>query len=102
MGAITNPGTKVTEFSGEYKLLALNDLSLSTSSDAITLSYADNGISEIATVVGCPSGGVDATFSYIQTSFSGLAVTVASFEQDGTAATSDFSDTTVNLLIIGK
>ena len=101
MAAITNPGTNVTEFSGEYKALALNGLTITTSSDALTLSYADNGISEITTVLGTPSAGVDAAFSYIQTSFSGLVITVASFEQDGTAAT-DFTGTKVNLLVIGK
>jgi len=101
MAAITNPETKVTTFSGEYKLLALNGLSITTASDAITLSYALNGISEIATVVGGISGGLSTTFSYIQTSFSGLVITVASFEQDGTAATG-WGSAAVNLLVIGK
>jgi len=101
MAAITNPGTNVTEFSGEYKLLPLNDLSITTSSDALTLSYADNGISEITSIIGGVSGGLDAGFSYIETSYSGLVVTVASFKNDGTAA-DEFTGTTVNLLIIGK
>lgn len=101
MAAITNPGTMVTEFSGEYKLLALNGLSITTASDALTLSYASNGISEIAAVVGGISSGLSATFSYIQTSFSGLVVTVASFEQDGTAATG-WGSAKVDLLIVGK
>ena len=101
MGSITNPGTNVTTFSGEYKLLALNDLSVSTASDAITLSYANNGISEITAVVGSISGGCGTTFSFLQTSFSGLAITVKSFEQDGTAATG-WGSATVNLLVVGK
>jgi len=101
MAAITNPGTSVTEFSGDYKLLALNDLSITTASDALTLSYADNGISEITTVVGGISGGLSNTFSYIQTSFSDLVVTVASFEEDGTESTG-WGSATVNLLIVGK
>jgi hypothetical protein len=100
MAAITNPGTKVTEFAGDYKLLALNGLSLTTTSDAITLSWADNGISAITTVVGSVSGGLSATFSYIQTSFSGLVITVASFEQDGTVATG-WGSAKVNLLVVG-
>jgi len=101
MAAITNPGTKVTEFAGEYKLLALNALSITTASDALTVSWADNGISEITTVVGSISGGCSNTFSYIQTSFSGLVVTVKSFEQDGTAATG-WGSAKVDLLIVGK
>lgn len=101
MAAITNPGTKVTEFAGEYKLLALNAIPLTTTSDALTLSYADNGITEIASVVGSVSGGLSATFSYVQTSFSGLVITVASFEQDGTVATG-WGNAKVNLIVIGK
>lgn len=101
MAAITNPGTKVTEFAGEYKLLALNGLAITTASDALTLSAAENGISEISTVIGGVSAGCDAAFSYIQTEFSGLVITVKSFEQDGTAAT-DFTGTKVNLIVIGK
>lgn len=101
MAAITNPGTKVTEFAGEYKLLALNGLAITTASDALTLSAASNGISEITTVVGSPSAGTDAAFSYIETSFANLVITVKSFEQDGTAAT-DFTGTKVNLIVIGK
>ena len=101
MAAITNPGTNVTTFSGDFKILALDTLSVTTASDALTLSFVDNGITEIANVIGGVSGGLDTAFSYVQTSFSGLVVTVASFENDGTAAT-DFTSTTVNLLIIGK
>ena len=101
MAAITNDGTNVTEFSGEYKLLALPQLSITTASDALTLSFIDNGISEISTVNGGISGGLSATFSFIQTSFSGLVVTVDSFEEDGTAATG-WGDATVDLLIVGK
>jgi hypothetical protein len=101
MAAITNPGTNVTEFSGEYKALSLNGLSVATASDALTLSFVDNGIAEIQNVVGSISGGLSATFSFIQTSFSGLVVTVASFKEDGTAATG-WGDATVNLLIVGK
>ncbi len=101
MTAITNPGTNVTTFSGDYKLLALPALSIVSASDALTLSFADNGISEITTVVGGVSGGLSTTFSYVQTSFSGLVVTVASFEEDGTASTG-WGSAAVDLLIVGK
>lgn len=101
MAAITNPKTKVTEFAGDYKLLALNGLVITSTSDALTLSFSDNHISEIATVIGGVSGGLSATFSYIETSFSGLVITVKSFEQDGTVATG-WGDAKVNLLVVGK
>jgi hypothetical protein len=101
MVAITNPGTNVTTFSGDYKLLALNDLTVTTYSDTMTLTFADNGISEIVAAVSTPSGGTDAAFSFLETSFSGLVVTINSFENDGTVAT-NFTGTTVNLLVIGK
>jgi hypothetical protein len=101
MAAITNPGTNVTEFSGEYKMLALAQLSITTASEAITLSYAENGITEITTIVGGISGGCSTTFSYLETSFSGLVVTVASFVEAGTASTG-WGSATVDLLIIGK
>ena len=101
MAAITNPGTKVTEFAGEYKLLALNALSITTASDALTVSWADNGISEITTVVGSISNEYSNTFSYIETSFSGLVITVKSFEQDGTASTG-WGGAKVDLLVVGK
>jgi hypothetical protein len=101
MAAITNPGTKVTEFSGEFKLLSLYNISLATASDALTLSYADNGISEIQNVVVCPNAGVDAAFSDTSASFSGLVITIQSWDEGGTVAT-DWTGTTCNLIVIGK
>jgi hypothetical protein len=101
MAAITNPGTKVTEFAGTYKLLAFNDLAITTSSDALTLSLADNGISSISSAIVGVSAGLDAAFSYFQVSFSGLVITVASFNKAGVVAT-DFTGTKVNLIVIGS
>lgn len=101
MAAITNPKTKVTEFAGDYKLLPLDGLSLTSASEALTLSYTDNHISEITTVVGSISSGLSTTFSYIEVSYSGLIVTIESFEQDGTDATG-WGSAKVNLLVVGK
>jgi hypothetical protein len=100
MVAITNPGTNVTEFAGEKKLLPLTGLSLSAASDALTLSAASNGINTIEAVVGSISGGLSTTFSYIEVSYSGLVITVESFEQDGTAATG-WGSATVDLIVVG-
>jgi hypothetical protein len=101
MAAITNPKTRVTELAGEYRLLSFNDLTIAAASDTLTLTLASNGMSEITSVIGGVSGGLDAAFSYVQTSFSGLVITVTSFKNDGTAA-DEFTGTTVNLLVIGK
>ena len=47
------------------------------------------------------TGGIDAAFSFIQVSYSGLDVTVASFGEDGLAAT-DFTGTTVAIALLIK
>ncbi len=101
MAAITNPGTKATEFSGEYKMLSLYNLAIASSSEAITLSFNDNGISEIQNVVACVNAGTDADYQSIAAQFSGLVVTLKSQEADGTPA-DEFTGTTANLIVIGK
>ena len=101
MGAIVGTLGDKTEFSGEYKLLYIT-APVAASSDTITLTAAAHaGASSIVGVVGGITGGLDAAFSYIQVSFSGLVITVASFEQDGTVAT-DFTGTTVGLYVLVK
>lgn len=101
MAAITNPGTKATEFSGDYKMLSLYNLSIGSASDTLTLTWADNGISSIQNVLVCANAGQDAAFTEVAVSFSGLVITITSVEQDGTASTA-WSDTTVNLVVIGQ
>ena len=100
MGAITGTLVKRTEFGGDYKAFVIT-ATVAAASDTITLTAAAHGISEIVGVQGVITGGLDAAFSYLQISYSGLVITVASFEQDGTAAT-DFTGTTIELLVIGK
>jgi hypothetical protein len=100
MAAITNPGTKATEFSGQHKVLSLYNLALTSASDAITLSEADNSIGTIQNVIVSANGGVDAAFQTVSASFSGLVVTIASQEQDGTGST-EWTGTTCNLLVVG-
>ena len=101
MGAITGTLAKRTEFSGEYKIFVIT-ATIASASDTITLTAADHGISEIAGISGAViTGGLDAAFTNIQVSFSGLVLTVVSVEQDGTAAT-DFTGTTVSISVIGK
>lgn len=102
MGAVTGTLAGNTEFSGKHKLITVT-ATIASASDTITLTAADHGgVSEIVGIVGATiTGGLDAAFSYLQVSFSGLVVTVASFEQDGTAAT-DFTGTTVAVALLVK
>ena len=99
MAAITNPGNIPTEFAGDFKLLNFNELPVTTASDTLTLTEADNKILTIENVVGSISGGQDAAFTALEVSFDGLVITINSVEQDGTPAT-DFTDATVNLMVI--
>ncbi|MBI4396364.1 MAG: hypothetical protein HY548_04660 [Elusimicrobia bacterium] len=100
MGAITGTKAVLTEFSGEKKILTVT-ATVASSSDTITLTQATHGIGTIDAVVGAViTGGLDAAFTTIQVSYSGLVITVDSFEQDGTAAT-DFTGTTVAVTVVG-
>jgi hypothetical protein len=101
MAAITNPGTKVTEFSGEYKLLSMYNLAIASASDTLTLTFAENHVASIQNVLVCCNTGQDAAFTEVAVSFSNLTITITSVEQDGTASTA-WTDTTVNLLAIVK
>lgn len=101
MGAIT--GTKVYngELSGEVRILIVT-ATVAAASDTITLTAATHGASEIVGILGATiTGGLDAAFSYLQVSYSGLVITVASFEQDGTPAT-DFTGTTIAVALLVK
>ena len=101
MAVITNDATKATTFSGEYKMLSMYNLAIASASDTMTLTFAANGMSEIQNVIVCPNAGMDAAFSAISAEFSGLVITIVSTEADGTASTA-WTDTTCNLIVIGK
>lgn len=98
MAALTNPGSRPTEFAGRKKLLSIYALAVGSASDTLTLSLADNGVSTIYNVVGTISGGQDAAFANIGVSFSGLVITITSIAAAGTAAT-DWTGATVNLMV---
>jgi len=98
--AITGTLQLGTELGGRYKLVVVT-ATVGTASDTITLTAATHGITAITTLVGAViTGGLDAEFSNIQVSFSGLVLTVVSIENDGTAAT-NFTGTTVSIAVIG-
>jgi len=101
MGAIT--GTKVadTVFAGNRKIITIT-APVASASDTITLTEATHGIKAIIGLVGAViTGGLDAAFTGIQVSFSGLVITVVSVEQDGTAST-EWTGTTVEIGVIGS
>ena len=102
MGAITGTNVYAGEFAGEVKILLLT-ATIAADSDTITLTAAAHGgVTSIVGILGAvPTGGVDAAFCFLQVSFSGLVITVASFEQDGTPAT-DFTGTAVTLSVLIK
>lgn len=101
MGAITGTVVKRTEFSGDYKLLVLTS-TIASASDTITLTAAAHGVSEIVYAHAHLTGGLDAACTILQTSYSGLVITVASLKADGATAADEFTGTTIEVLVIGK
>ena len=102
MAAITGTLAGNTEFGGNHKLITVT-APVGAASDTITLTAANHGgATAIVGIVGATiTAGLYAAFSYLQVSYSALVITVASFEQDGTAAT-DFTGTTVEIAVLIK
>lgn len=100
MGAITGTLAANSEFAGQKKVITVT-APVASSSDTITLTAASHGgVTAINGILGATiTAGLDAAFSYLQVSYSGLVITVASFEQDGTVAT-DFTGTTVEIALL--
>lgn len=75
---------------------------LTSASDTITLTAATHGIRAITGIVGAVvTGGLDAAFTSIQVSFSGLVLTVVSLNEAGISAT-DWTGTTVSITVNGS
>lgn len=101
MGAITGTLAKRTEFSGNYKLFTIT-ATLASASDTITLTAADHGISEIAGIVGVVlTGTPDANLLAVAASYSGLVITVTSWNAAGTASTA-WAAAGISITVIGK
>lgn len=100
MGAVTGTLTGNSEFSGATKIITVTG-TIASASDTITLTAAAHGgATAIVGILGATiTAGLDAAFSYLQVSYSGLVLTVTSFEQDGTPAT-DFTGTTVEIAVL--
>lgn len=101
MAAITGTKKVSTEFAGNYKLVTVS-ATIGSSSDTITLTKATHGITTITSLVGAViTGGLDAAFTIIKPSYSGLVITIASVKADGTTAADEFTGTTVEVTVIG-
>ena|SRR3990167_8690037 len=102
MGAITGTKVYAGEYAGEVKILLVT-ATVAADSDTITLTAAAHGgVTSIVGILGSViTGGIDAAFEFIQVSYSGLVITVASFGEDGLVAT-DFTGTTVAISLLIK
>jgi len=99
MGAITGTKALLTEFSGEKKIVVVT-ATMAAASDTVTLTAAAHGITVVDAVFPFVTGGFDAAFMHVEASATDNVITLTAEENDGTAAT-DFTGTTVSLLIIG-
>ena len=98
MGALTAAsGGITTELAGDNKII-LRKVTLASKSDTLTLVRADDKITTIQKVFAQIRTGGASTFGFINVSFSGLVITITSFNAAGSDATT-FGD--VDLLIIG-
>lgn len=100
MGAIVGTKSYCTEFSGNKKMVIIT-ATLKTASDVITVTHAEHGITAVDGIVSAlMTAGMDAQCMFLQASFSGADITIASFGEKGAASTA-WQDTTVTLTVIG-
>lgn len=89
-----------TEFGGDYKLQVLTVVPTSAS-DTVTLVRATDKIGTILGVFATIVSGQDSLLLAVGVSFSGLVITVNTYNPEGTAAT-DWTGVVIRLLVIGK
>lgn len=89
---------KSTEFGGAYKLQVLT-VTLGSSSDTVTLVRATDKIGTILGVFAQIVSGTTTNFQTCEASFSGLVITLASYNSSGSASSSAWGP--VRLLVIG-
>ena len=100
MGAITGTLDYGGELGGNTRLVVVT-APVAAASDTITLTKATHGISAITAIVGAViTGGHDTDFTVLEVSYSGLVITVASDDAEGTSA-DEFTGTTVSITVIG-
>lgn len=88
------------ELAGATRLYSFT-ATIGSASDTVVLT-ADDGVASIVGVVGAViTAGMDADFTSLQVSFSGLTVTIVSKQADGAAA-DEFTGTTVAVTLLVK
>lgn len=100
MGAITGTLAKKTEFSGDYGLFKVT-CTPAAASDTVTLVAATHGLTEILGVLPQITAGQDANLAFAFASFSGLVITLTTYQQDMTAA-NDWTAAAVTLWVVGR
>ena len=100
MGAITGTLATKTEFGGDYALFKIT-CTPAAASDTVTLTLADHGIRTILGVIPQLIAGQDANLAFIFASFSGLVITLTTYEEDMTVAT-DWTGASAVLWVIAK
>lgn len=104
MGAIT--GTLVdlggSTFSGDGEKIIQVTCVPCSASDTITLTQATHGIRSISGIISAElTAGIDAALLTCSATYSGLVITLVTYEQDGTAAT-DWTGAEARINILGK
>jgi len=94
---VITTGYGLTELSGDKKLF-IRTVTLASLSDTLTLVRKTDGLTTIYAVFAQIKTGGGANFATVNVSFSGLVITITSFNAAGAVATS-WGD--VDLLIIG-
>lgn len=101
MGTITGTLAKRTEMSGDWKILVLT-ATPAAASDDIVLTAAAHGISEIIYANAHLTAGLDANLTLLQTSWSGLTITIKQLKADGATSASDWTGAALEILVIGR
>ena len=96
-------GTKVidTEFAGDWKVL-VKTVTPEAASDTLTLVQATDKVTEIAAVIAVIESGLDANFTIVQASFSGLVITLKGLKADGATPADDWTGASVRLIIVAR
>lgn len=98
MAALTPTKVATTELAGDLKLHVCTT-TLQSASDTITFVAATHKFRTIYAVIPLLQAGVDSLLASVTASFSGLVVTLTSYNPEGTAAT-DWTGATVRLVLV--
>lgn len=101
MGALTPTKVVATEMSGDYKWFVYT-VTPAAASDTVTLVQATHGLSEIVGAFAHIEAGLDANLTLLQTSFSGLVITIKQLKADGATNADDWTAASIRLYVLGR